>query len=289
MHSHTIKVTVAFDVPAWMVRDIEPFIQEDLSAYFSKCAPDAADVALTAEIARASRDDSQGFLQVHFSGHVDGRNFSFQTSSVQKSATRTLGGLGAVGGAAGGLVGALIARAATPRTTSSDLLDRCAAECCATAQIELNALLGKGKSSAALRWERIRKLRWVIAGVGAVLPVAWALTPFAPPEVVFDCLYLGPFLFVGLFLLVHVLGLAILPGDFYRNDAYGRKVMARSGVKGVATLRLVCVLFCAIILGMLWVIYSTSMLPRKLDAPRTKQRRVSSVYSPSVLGSKYFS
>ncbi len=263
MISHVISVVAAKGVILPADKDVAVLVQRGLADYFQGNADATRAADLIAEVTEFSCDESKVVLGLRLIGVVSGRNFSFQTRSVHVPATRSLGALGIIGGALGALLGAVLVRCFVPQSTSP-LIARCVSECCASAHIELDAFLGCEESKLTRRWKGVRKLRWIVAGVVCLLPTIWSMSPLAPPNILIDCLILGAYLFAGVFLLAHVVGLALMPAEFFRLDAYGRKVMARSGVQSVGALRALCLALCVPVLAILFLLYSTSLIPEKI-------------------------
>ncbi|MEN6496129.1 MAG: hypothetical protein ABFD16_17755 [Thermoguttaceae bacterium] len=130
------------------------------------------------------------------------------------------------------------------------ILSQCFAECMAELALAIDASAGHQESLASRTWKRITLFRW-IATAGML---AACTAPFVMHRgfMGFAALFLpGMLLGPSVFGLIHVAGLAIMPTGFFLRDPCGQKALARSGVRSVALLRVLCAVLAMVFLAVL--------------------------------------
>jgi len=147
------------------------------------------------------------------------------------------GPAGIVGAIAGAVIS--IGLQAALNGGKESYLMQCLSECVAELATVIDTAIGKEESSATKTWRWISGLRWKVALAAPVMlmvPAVWFMGPLG----IAAGFIAIPLLGVSSFLLVHLVGLGLMPSRFFIEDPLGQRQMARSGVKNVLLVRLIC-------------------------------------------------
>jgi len=157
------------------------------------------------------------------------------------------------GGVVGAIVGvALQASLSGAFGTAGDFpkLQQCINECVAKLLLRLDQDAGFQGSKLAQRWRAICRYRWI----GAIVVLIPATIPYVLLDGVKGVLMIlmgGWMLSIATFLLIHVSGLLFMPASFFSDEPSGQKALALSGTNSVLGLRVLCVLFTLVMLGVM--------------------------------------
>lgn len=167
--------------------------------------------------------------------------------------------VGAIAGAAIsiGLHGAL-------NSGKESYLMQCISECIAELATVIDTAIGKEESSTTKTWRWVSGLRWKVALAAPVLlmvPAVWFMGPIG----IAAGFIAIPLLGVSSFLLVHLVGLGLMPSRFFMEDPLGQRQMARSGVKNVLLVRLIC--FVLLFPAVIFIIMSVAVVIEAINRP----------------------
>lgn len=122
----------------------------------------------------------------------------------------------------------------------------CIEYCMTSAEIHLNDILGLPVSDNSRRWKAIQRFCWFVPAFVTVPVVAYARhNGNDTNQAAALCVIASPFLFMAVFSA----GYLIMPEDFFRTDARGRKALMFAGVSNIWVLRLLCAILAILLAG----------------------------------------
>ena len=223
-------------------------IQQVVLEHVNKAADVFQQVAITIDVTRCEIGAATK-VEFEVAGTVNWQRLDRRIRSSRKRGVTAHGG-GVVGGLVSATLSAALSHAAGLHS-GDDLLDQCLRECIADVCIAIDELAGRQQSRSAKLWRGVLLGRWIAAVATLVamslvlvsishgrLPLRLALIHVLVPSAI-------------MFWLVHVVGLAVMPKEFFVSDPRGRKALARSGVKSVVGLRLLVAVLVVILIGLL--------------------------------------
>lgn len=234
-----LAVVISPNVTEVAHQPLQQLVYELIAAHLLKREERAKDLHLIVTVQGFSTNEIQAMASLSLEGISNG--LPFQAKSFAK---RTTTGVHGDGGAAG-IVGALATLAVSAALQASlspgkePYLMQCLSECVADLSLAIDKAIGQEDSGVSLLWQWIERLRWFAAIAGVVLitiPSIW----FMGPRGVLSGLCSGVFIAPALFLIVHVVGLGLMPSRFFLHDPRGQRQMARSGVKSILLMRIIC-------------------------------------------------
>lgn len=262
------RSAAAANSSAELLRSIETTVLQHVKG--AEGAIQRLDLQLTLE--EYKTDEIAARVTINCSGTVNWHNIVRQFRAVRQR-HRAIHAGGVVGTLASTLVINAVTRAAG-LTKGEKLLQECLRECVADICIGLDTAVGRKQSRSAQIWSIIRWARWAAAaGMLIGLPV---FLKVVEPDLQLSLIFIHALIpAAALFWLVHLVGLQLMPNDFFHSDPRGRKAMARSGVKTVAGLRTlgvvsIFVLGCVFAIGLLLCIMGARDEGERHEAARKK-------------------